>query len=36
MVDKLIPYAGKKQAIVDRSEAIAGYDDEDYDNVVKN
>lgn len=36
MVDKLIPYAGKKQAIVDRIEAISGYDDEDYDNVVKN
>ena len=36
MVDKLIPYAGKKQAIVDRIEAISGYDDEDYDTVVKN
>lgn len=38
MVDKLIPFAGKKQAIVDRIEAISGYDDEDdnYGETVKN
>lgn len=37
MVDKLIPYAGKKQAIIDRIEAISGYDEEeDYNETVKN
>ena len=37
MVDKLIPYAGKKQAIVDRIEKLSGYDDEDdYEDTVKN
>lgn len=37
MVDKLIPFAGKKQAIVDRIEALSGYDDEDeYEETVKN
>lgn len=37
MVDKLIPYAGKKQAIIERIEAISGYDaDDDYDGTVKN
>lgn len=38
MVDKLIPLAGKKQAIVDRIEAISGYgdDDEDYNDTIKN
>lgn len=28
MVDKLIPYAGKKQAIVDRIELLSGFDDD--------
>lgn len=37
MVDKLIPYAGKKQAIIDRIEAISGFnDDEEYNETVKN
>lgn len=37
MVDKLIPYAGKKQAIVERIERLSGYDDEeDYEGTVKN
>ena len=39
MVDKLIPFAGKKQAIVDKIEKISGYDDEDEDELnesVKN
>lgn len=39
MVDRLIPYAGKKQAIIDRIERLSGYDDEseeDYDETVKN
>lgn len=37
MVDKLIPYAGKKQAIIDRIEAISGFnDDEEYNEIVKN
>lgn len=39
MVDKLIPYAGKKQAIVDRIERLSGYDDDDdngYEETVKN
>lgn len=38
MVDKLIPFAGKKQAIVDRIEAISGYDDDEdnYGETVKN
>lgn len=37
MVDKLIPYAGKKQAIVERIERLSGYDDEDeYEETVKN
>lgn len=37
MVDKLIPYAGKKQQIVERIERLSGYDDEDeYEETVKN
>jgi len=37
MVDKLIPYAGKKQAIIERIEAISGYDEDDsYTETVKN
>lgn len=39
MVDKLIPYAGKKQAIVERIERLSGYDDEseeEYEETVKN
>lgn len=37
MVDKLIPYAGKKQAIVERIERLSGYDEEDeYEETVKN
>lgn len=37
MVDKMIPYAGKKQAIIDRIEAISGFiDDEEYNETVKN
>lgn len=37
MVDKLIPYAGKKQAIIDRIEALSGFnDDEEYNETVKN
>lgn len=37
MVDRLIPYAGKKQAIIDRIEAISGFnDDDEYNETVKN
>ena len=39
MVDKLIPFAGKKQAIIDRIEKLSGYDDEseeEYEETVKN
>jgi len=39
MVDKLIPYAGKKQQIVERIERLSGYDDEsedEYEETVKN
>lgn len=39
MVDKLIPYAGKKQAVIERIEALSGYNDEDqeqYEEAVKN
>lgn len=37
MVDKLIPYAGKKQQIIEQIEQISGYDDEDnYNETVKN
>lgn len=37
MVDKLIPYAGKKQAIIDRIEALSGFnDDEEYNETIKN
>lgn len=39
MVDKLIPYAGKKQQIIDRIEKLSGYDDEsedEYEETVKN
>ncbi len=39
MVDKLIPYAGKKQSIVERIEILSGYDDDSetsYDDTVKN
>lgn len=36
MVDRLIPYAGKKQAIVDRIERLSGFDEDEYDETVKN
>jgi hypothetical protein len=37
MVDKLIPFAGKKQAIIEQIEKISGYDeDDDYKETVKN
>ena len=39
MVDKLIPYAGKKSQIIERIEALSGYDEEevnDYEDTVKN
>lgn len=37
MVDKLIPLAGKKQAIIEQIEEISGYGEEDnYDETVKN
>ena len=37
MVDKLIPFAGKKQAIIERIELLSGYyDDDDYNTTVKN
>ena len=37
MVDKLIPYAGKKQAIIDRIEALSGFnEDDEYNETVKN
>lgn len=37
MVDKLIPYAGKKQAVIERIEALSGYNDEDQEQeAVKN
>lgn len=39
MVDKLIPFAGKKQAIIERIEKLSGYDDESEDELeetVKN
>lgn len=39
MVDKLIPYAGKKQAVIERIEALSGYNDEDqeqYEEALKN
>jgi len=39
MVDKLIPFAGKKQAIIERIEKLSGYDDEsedEYEETVKN
>ncbi|NLM86729.1 MAG: hypothetical protein GX171_08565 [Clostridiales bacterium] len=39
MVDKLIPYAGKKQQVVERIEMLSGYGDEseaDYEEAVKN
>ena len=39
MVDKMIPYAGKKQAVVDRIEYLSGYDEEaekEYGEAVKN
>ena len=39
MVDKLIPYAGKKQAVIERIERLSGYDDEAeeaYGEAVKN
>ncbi len=37
MVDKLIPYAGKKQQIIEQIEQISGYNDEDdYNETVKN
>jgi len=39
MVDKLIPFAGKKAAIIDRIEKLSGYDDEseeEYEETVKN
>ncbi|MEF9973717.1 MAG: hypothetical protein RR482_01590 [Clostridia bacterium] len=39
MVDKLIPYAGKKAAIVERIETLSGFDEEQveaYEETVKN
>jgi hypothetical protein len=39
MVDRLIPYAGKKAQIIERIEALSGYDEEeasDYEGTVKN
>lgn len=38
MVDKLIPLAGKKQAIVDRIEALSGYgeEEEELGETIKN
>lgn len=39
MVDKLIPFAGKKQQIIERIEKLSGYDEEsedDYADTVKN
>jgi len=37
LVDRLIPFAGKKQQIVDIIEKLSGYDDEDdYEENVKN
>ena len=37
MIDKMIPYAGKKQQIIEQIEQIAGYnDDDDYHEMVKN
>ena len=37
MIDKMIPYAGKKQQIIEQIEQISGYnDDGDYHETVKN
>lgn len=37
MIDKMIPYAGKKQQIIEQIEQISGYnDDDDYHEMVKN
>ncbi len=37
MVDKIIPLAGKKQAIIDKIEELSGFNDEDtFDETVKN
>ncbi len=39
MVDKLIPLAGKKQAIVEQIELLSGFDDDsttEYEQTVKN
>lgn len=37
MVDKLIPLAGKKQAIIERIENLSGYNEDDnYNETVKN
>ena len=36
MVEKLIPYSGVKQRIVDKIEEISGYNDEDEDDDLKN
>lgn len=36
MVDKLIPFAGKKQVIIEQIEEISGFSDDDYDETVKN
>ena len=37
MVDKLIPFAGKKQSIIERIELLSGYyDDDEYNATVKN
>lgn len=38
MVDKLIPYAGVKQRIIERIESLSGFDDEEdnYGDTVKN
>ena len=36
MIEKLIPYAGVKQRIVDKIEELSGYNDDDEDDEVKN
>lgn len=37
MVDKLIPYAGKKQQIIEQIEELSGYGEEEaYEDTVKN
>lgn len=36
MVEKLIPYAGVKQRIVEKIEELSGYSDDDDDDDIKN